>query len=378
MKNRTRAASPLIWLGPRRVGLAVAGYLTVLALMAAPLAAHVVYERQTLRQWAQQANTIVVAEITSPLRVWSAADGSDHQEFFSLRVVEVLAGDPQASEIDVFPHAEGAPLYEVGDRALIFLDRTAERAEFAHLASRFLYFTTQGAGHEWKLDATDETIPSIAMAWRAQSRANAYPPPRDLLLRQIETNHPRLRAEAIAELVHLRSTAAFRADAEAFARLSAMARSDHYSAGERIGLIRILDGVQEFSAASALLELAADGGDAADRIDVIRACAGIRDERLTAWLRSLLATGDSATRVAALISLGDPWHSAAVEEIAGIAAAAGSEPRVAQAAVRALGTIGDDPAIAALRALAVRESGSVGALARAQVRALERTNPAGR
>jgi hypothetical protein len=359
----------------RTIGANAVVCLAALAL-APPSSAHVVYQRQTLRQWAQQASVIVVAEIRSPLQVWSADDGSDHQEFFAVSVVEALAGETSGSALDVFPHAEGVPRYEVGDTVLLFLDRTAERAEFAHLAVRFPYFTTQGAGHEWKLDGDDRTVASIALAWRAAARGNSYSARRALLLRQLDTAHSRLRAEAVAELTQLRTSAEFRSDADTHARLATMAKSDRLSVNERIGLIRILDGVPGFSPGAALLHLAAEEGlEATQRIAVIRAGGVVRDDRVTSWLRSQLRSGDAPTQIAALLSLGDLRCAESVPDIALLATADATDLRVVHAAIRALGTIEGDPAVAALEALAASSRSSVGSLARAQLRGLDRRRP---
>lgn len=334
--------------------------------------AHVVYQRQTLRQWAQQANSIAIAEIRSPLQVWSAADGSDHQEFFNVRIVEHLAGDSPGTELDVFPHAEGMPRYDVGDTVLLFLDSTAGRGEFAHLATRFPFFTTQGAGHEWVIEPGDREVPSIALAWREQASGGGYAPRRSLLLRQLESAHPQMRAEAIGELFQLRAIAEFRSDAEAHARIADLARSDRLSVPERIGLIRVLDGFPGFSAAATLLALGGERLTPDQRVAVIRACGSVPGDGVTSWVRRQLRDGDTPTQVAALLALGDLKAEEAVADIAAVATATDAAPAVAHAAIRALGAIEGDSAVAALQVLAGSSRNSIGSLARAQLSALER------
>lgn len=334
--------------------------------------AHVVYERTSLRQWAQQAVLIIVAEITEPLHVWSAADGSDHQEVFTLRVIEVIAGTPPAESFRVFPHAEGAPLYEAGDRALLFLDRSGSRAEFASLAADFPYFTAQGAGQEWKLDVADPSPIEIARAWRGLAADPDYASRRDLLLHQLASGYAQLRAEAIADLMRLRVDQEFRADPVAAARLAEMAAQPRRSLAERIGIVRTLNGVGGFSTVAALTGIAAEVGEGSGRAEVVRAFAGIRDPHATEFLRQQLAAGDVATQVAALSALADPWHAAAVADIAGLAQRPDTESRVAMAAVRALAGIGDDPARSALLTVAAGDSGALAAIARRHVTALDR------
>lgn len=339
------------------------------AAIATAASAHVVYQRKTLREWAQQADAVIVAEIRSPLQVWSAADGSDHQEYFSLRVVEVIAGDVAVGALDVFPHAEGEPGYAYGDRALLFLDRTAARAEFAGLADRFLFFTTQGAGQEWELDASSGAeVIAAARAWRAAGAGAGYEQRRDLLLKSLESAHRRLRTDAIADLSQMRTAVA--ADPALVASLGAMIAAPRLTIPERIALVRVLDGAPDFSAAAAMLRLAAEPGtEPAQHIALIRAAGALHDAAITAWLREQLAAGVADTSVAALIALGHPWHAAAVGDVA--AAATAADPRVATAAVRALGGIGSAEASAALRDIAARQAPPTSSLARAQLRRLE-------
>ena len=339
------------------------------AAIATAASAHVVYQRKTLREWAQQADAIIVAEIRSPLRVWSAPDGSDHQEYFSLRVVEVIAGDLSAAALDVFPHAEGEPRYAVGDQALLFLDRTAAHGEFAQLADRFPYFTTQGAGQEWKLDApSGGEVIAAARAWRAAGAGVGYEQRRDLLMQSLESTHRRLRADAITDLSQMRTALA--ADPALVTRLEAMIAVPLLSMTERIALVRILDGAPGFSAAAATLRLAAEPGtERSQRIALVRAAGALHDAAITNWLRDQLAAGDVDTSVAALIALGHPWHATAVGDVA--AAATAADPRIAAAAVRALGGIGNAEAEAALRDIAARQALPTSNLARAQLQRLE-------
>ncbi len=349
--------------------------LGLLAVLTEPLSAHVVYQRRTLRQWAQHADVIAVAEILSPLQIWSAPDGSDHQEYFTIRVHRRIAGDLAATSVDVFPHTEGEPRYKVGDRVLLFLDHTAQRPEFAHLAKRFPYFTTQGAGHEWILDQSDVDIPSLAIAWRSLRGGASYAARRDLLIRELQSSNRRLRAEALVELLHLAPSDEFQSDQSTLARIAAMSRSDKLAASERIGLIQLLQGTPGFSAGTDMLRLADQADlDPRQRLVVIRACGTIRDDAVTLWLRQRLRDPDSAVQVAAVAGLGHPWHASAILDLATLATESGVDPDIGSAAVRSLGGIGE-PAKAALRDLAQLEQPLISALARREVARLRETNP---
>ncbi len=343
--------------------------MTLALATAAP--AHVVYQRRTLRQWAQQCDVIVLAEILSPLQVWSAADRSDHQEFFTIRVVDHVAGEAVPESFDIFPHAEGEPRYEVGDRALLFLDRTAARAEFAPLAERFAYFTTQGSGQEWILrDQHSEALP-IALEWRERRSSNDYRTRRDLLLRELAADDRRLRNEALADFAQLRSSDDFRADLQTQQRLAAMVRAERLAVAERISMIHLLDGIPGFSSSDEMLRLAKQTTEGGQRLSIIRACGALRDDAITAWLRRQLADSDRAVRIATLNALAHPWHAAAAEDLVAIASSPDSDVRIGASAIRALGGIGNPAATTALRDIADRQQPPISSLARAELARLQ-------
>lgn len=312
--------------------------LLVLGAVAGSTSAHVVYDRRTLRQWAEQAQLIVVAEVLSPLRVWTASDGSDHQEYFSVRVIETLAGASPGTELDVFAHAEGEPRLRVGDTMLLFLDPAAERAEFASLSTRFPYFTTQGAGQEWTFPPGDPTIPSLATAWRSlRLRGGTYSDRRDLLLRQLESHDSRLRGDALAELVRMRASTEFRTDRQGVERLIGMARSPDRSIRERVALIKLLDGVEGFSSASALLSLDRPDLATRDRVTIIRACGYVTGPGATAWLREQLRSPDTDVPLAVLSTIGNGAHPELADAVASLTKS--PDTRLARAATRTLAAI---------------------------------------
>ncbi len=316
---------------------------------------HVVYGRRTLSDWTAGSRVIAVARIASPLQVWSAPDGSDHQEYFSVEVVEPLAGTLPSTSLDVFPHAEGEPRLRVGATMILFLDPTAERAEFAHLAGRFPYFTAQGAGQEWIFDSIRREIPDAVLAWRrVQRNGGAYAERRDLVLAQLESPEPLLRADAIFELTRLRSAPEMAADENLQKRLALLVASQRIEIPRRLALIKILEGLPGYDASTALLDLA--GGDltSADRIAVIRSCRGSDDSRVLAWLAAQLDSPEAPVRAAALTALASPQGAPLADRIA--RAAADPDQRVARAAVASLATIATPAALARLESIAASDA----------------------
>ena len=121
----------------------------------------------------------------------------------------MLFGAVEVGPLEFFPHAEGFPSFRAGDRALLFLERTADRDEFRSLAARFPWFSAQGAGQEWILPPDDAGVRILEVARRlASHRAQRPTDPtralRDVVLAELASGVPRLRRDAIAELVTAR------------------------------------------------------------------------------------------------------------------------------------------------------------------------------
>jgi hypothetical protein len=273
----------------RRAWIAVVGALLILVSDRA--GAHVLFDRTTLRQWTAEADAAVVAEFESGVQTWSAPDGSDRQEFFRVRVVEVLHGAIGEGTLDYFPHAEGFPRHHAGDRALLFLERTDAHPEFAPLASRFAWFSTQGAGQEWKLERGPEgaAVKEIALrltAYRRDRPADPRAALRDLLLAELASGVPRLRGDALAELVRAREWPGF-LDAAATPAFAAWIDAVALSATQRLALIRVLEGAPGFDADAELRAMTREHLTGAERAQFVRVARTRDDPVLRAWLATL-------------------------------------------------------------------------------------------
>lgn len=274
-----------------RRALALAAALAAAFAGAGAARAHVLFDRTSLREWTAQSGAVVVAEFESDAAMWSAPDGSDRQEYFRVRVVEVLHGSVARGPLEFFPHAEGFPAFRAGDRALLFLERTASHLEFASLAPRFAWFSTQGAGHEWMLESGAHGEAVLEIARRIAAARSAAPPDprqalRDLVVAQLASGVPRLRRDAIAELVNARSWPGF-FDAPTTRALASWVERPGLPASERLALVRVLDGVPGFDTDARLRALTREPLSGRDLRLLVRA-AGTRDDpALHAWLGSL-------------------------------------------------------------------------------------------
>jgi hypothetical protein len=314
----------------------------------------VVLERPTLRQYVLDSDAALAAEVVAPLALWRAPDGSDRQEYYALRPVEILAGAGPEGPFEVFPHGEGPPRWQPGERALVFLERTAGRPELAGLAVRFPWFTLQEPGEEWRLaGAEGEAILAQARALAELARTPAgatLPRLRALLHGALLAPALPLRADARAELIRLRGAPGFLASAADAAPFAAATAEPRLPFAERVALARLLEYAPGFDAGRAFSALAREAREREAALALARGFATSTAPEVGVWLASLLAAPDPALRREAAAALGRGVHAAQVGPLA--RAAADPDERVARAALGALGAIGDPRARAALREVA--------------------------
>lgn len=323
------------------------------ALLTGPARAHVVYDRATLRQYVQHSAVAFVAEFVSGPLVWVAPDASDRQEYFRGRSLEVLRGATPPELFEFFPHAEGFPSFQAGDRALVFLERTETRPEFAPLAGRFPWFSVQESGEEWKLAGADgEATLSLARGYAdlvGAGDAALLPGLRALVVGALGSPFPALRAEARAELIALRGTAGFFGSRDDVAPFAAIVTSPATPLTERISIARLLEGAPGFDAPAAFQAFVAEPRSRDDTLSLVRVYATSSDPVVAAWILARLEAPDPGVRREAAISLG---RGRRPEHVAALARAAGDpDGDVARAAIGALGAIGEPAAREALRAV---------------------------
>jgi hypothetical protein len=348
------------------------------ALLADGAHAHVVYDRATLRQYAQHSAVSLVAEFVSGPLLWVAPDASDRQEYFRVRSVEVLRGDAPPELFEFFPHAEGFPSFRAGDRAIVFLERTAERPEFAPLAGRFPWFSVQEEGEEWKLSG-DEGEAALALARGYADLADAEPAEglrrlRALVARGLGSPFAPLRADARSELIALRGARGFFGSDGDVAPFAALVSSPAIPFAERVSLARLLEGAPGFDAARTFGTLVARAKSREDTLALVRVFATSPDPAVARFVVARLADPDPRVRREAALALGRARRAGDVPALA--RAAADPDEGVARAALGSLGAIGDPAAREALRA--VRSGGDArrAGFAAAELRRLEQRDRA--
>jgi hypothetical protein len=273
------------------VAKAALAFGVALAALAGAARAHVVFDRATLRQWTADSAAAAVVVFESDGQLWRADDGSDRQDFFRVRVESVLYGALEPGVLEFFPHAEGFPSWHAGDRALLFLERTADRIEFTSLVPRFRWFSTQGAGQEWKLPPGTSGVRILDVAQRLASHRVQRPADpdralREVLLAELGSGEPRLRRDAIAELVTARLRPGF-LDAEAMRSFGGLVDAGELSPTERLALLRLLDGAPGFDANARLRAMTREPLEGPALAQLVRVAGASDDAVLRAWVATL-------------------------------------------------------------------------------------------
>ena len=273
--------------------------LAAFAGFAATARGHVVVGRTTLRAWTADSAAAAVVVFESDGQIWRADDGSDRQDFFRVRVETVLYGALEQGSLEFFPHAEGFPSWHAGDRALLFLERTADRIEFTSLAPRFRWFSAQEAGQEWKLAPDDTGVRILEIAkrlasFRVERPADPRRALREVLFAELGSGVPCLRRDAIAELVMARLYPGF-LDAEAMRSFSGFVDAGGLPATERLALLRLLDGTPGFDANARLRAMTREPLEGPALAQLVRVAGASDDEELRAWVATL--AGDARPEV---------------------------------------------------------------------------------
>jgi hypothetical protein len=320
----------------------------------------------SLRQSLHQSAACVRVRILGDVRVRDLPDG-DRQEVQRIRVEKVLSRPPGSvagaglaagQELDVFYHAEGLPHHDAGDVALVFLDPTAERPEFASLAAALPWYSVQGPGDEWVLRGSEgERIEGHARAWLAWLRDPAADLPglRALLLAGLDSGVDRLEADSVSELVRLAGRSDVFEDAAFLGALSARATDPSLPLARRVALLRAVEARLGDGAGGRWAELVAGVASEEDAHALARLAGPRPDPAVAAWLRARVDDPSPRLRRAIWQALS---RSATGSDVGLLARGAGdADPVVARAAIQGLGAVPGDAARVQLETLA-RDGGA--------------------
>jgi hypothetical protein len=321
--------------------------------------AHVVVDRTALRAWLQRSDLAIVAEFESGPVVWRSPSGDDRQDVYRVRVVETLRGEaPETERFSFVPVSEGLPVYERGDRALLFLKRTGSNPMLRHLAESLPYFGDQGPGDEWQLGGADGPVileqTRRWVAWMARGEAADSAGLQALLLEELRSGSPRLRADALAEIARLHDRPQIFASGADLAPFAALLGDASIPLAERLSLAHSFEGRPDAGVTAWYQTALSDEAmwTNEERRQLLRTVGGRDEAWAVAWSRAQLASDAPEVRREAVRALAAPQRAEVVALLAG--AVADPDPGVAREAIHGLGTVGTLGAREVLEAFAVQ------------------------
>ena len=353
------------------VGLAIAA---LVAFVAGPTRAHVVYGTPTLSRLTQDSDLVLSVRIIEPSSDLPLPDSSAREVVVVAEVLEALKGSYANERVAFVQHGHGSPEYEKGDEVAVFLKRIERSPELRRsaVASRIHWVSEQEAGSRFALNG--RVRPDFVETVRAYAQLAALAPEarpkamHRITLELLASPHPMLSSSALRDLVMAGDASLL--SARDLSVLEPLLGSPATPIGIRIGLLVELErrGLVDGPARWAKLLRTTTGRD---RLAAVRASAAHPSEPVTAELLALLANDDHQLVSAAAVGLGTPGNDAAVASLAKLLAS--DESRMRMAAIRGLGRVATPRAREVLvKTAAGHPDGSTRRRAGAEVRLLDR------
>lgn len=346
----------------------------LVAFVAVPTRAHVVYGTPTLSLLTQDADLVLRVRIIDPSSDLRLADSSAHEVGVVAEVLDALKGTYAKERVAFVQHGHGSPEYEKEEEVVVFLKRIERSPELGKsaMASRIHWVSEQEAGTRFALNARVRA--DVVAAVRAYTQVAALAPEarpeamHRITLELLAAPHPMLSSSALRDLVMASDASLL--SARDLPVLEPLLGSPATSIGIRIGLLvelerrALVDGPPRW----AKLLRTTTGKD---RLAAVRASAAHPSEPVTAELRALLANDDHQLVSAAAVALGTPGNDAAVAPLAKLLAS--DDSRVRMAAIRGLGRVATPRARQVLmKTAAGHPDASTRRRARAEVQLLDR------
>ncbi|MBT8469528.1 MAG: HEAT repeat domain-containing protein [Deltaproteobacteria bacterium] len=319
------------------MGLAIAA---LVAFVAGPTRAHVVYGTPTLSRLTQDSDLVLSVRIIEPSSDLPLPDSSAREVVVVAEVLELLKGSYAKERVAFVQHGHGSPEYEKGDEVAVFLKRIERSPELRRgaVASRIHWVSEQEAGNRFALNG--RVRPDFLEAVRAYAQLAALAPEarpkamHRITLELLASPHPKLASSALRDLVIAGNASLL--GARDLPALEPLLMSPATSIGIRIGLLvelerrALIDGPPRW----AKLLRTTTGKD---RLNAVRASAAHPSEPVTNELVALLANDDSQLVSAVAVALGAPGNDAAIAPLAKLLES--DESRVRMAAIRGLGRV---------------------------------------
>ena len=314
--------------------------------------AHVIMGTKSLHLRVVEVDLVVRARIIDPEAVFVSKDGSKKRRLIEIEILEELKGKAGAKTVRFAQDGHDVALYEVGQEALFFLEPIAKSRELRALAvpGGPTHFSGQEHNEQFVIDGPYGPVLLSATRALAASESAATTNERVVLIRGatldlLTSGDSQLGASALASLV-LTPDAELVTKAD-LPRLEKLLANQSVSIGFRAGLVAELERRGLVDGSVYWLTLLQNASPE-EQPAAIRAAGVHPSEQVNAFLVELLVDPNSKTEIAAeaAMALGASQNVAMVEPLAD--ALMRGEPRLSNAAIRALGQIGGPEAREAL------------------------------
>lgn len=333
-------------------GLALS--LVCVVLFATAASAHVVVGTKSLHLRVAEAKAVIRGRVTHPSATFVSADGRTRRALVEIAPIEVLKGPPVGASLRFAQDGHAVATYQAGEEALFFLNPIAESRELRAIAvpGGPTHVSSQEHGEEFRLGTG--TAPVLLGAVRAYAASESADSPgarldliRGATLDLLTSGDDSLASSALASLVM--SPHAEWIQQDDLPRLKQSIRDASVSVGFRSGLIAELERRGWIDGDFERLALL-KGTEAKALPRAIRALASHPSGILVEFLLERLEptrTVSSEVAAEAAIALGTSQDERATSALAQILKR--DDARSRSAAIRALGMLQNDAALAILR-----------------------------
>jgi hypothetical protein len=363
----------------RRVALALLPVALACFAPAPRARAHIVYGTATLNRLVATSDVVARARILDAAGRVALEPTGTSRPVVEARLVEILKGSAEPGVVRFAQHGHGVAQFEDGEEVLLFLRRIESHRELARLASAGSVRFVSLQEHDAKFLLTPESREVLLLAARSYVRVGAIGDPaarhealRRATLAQLASPDDRLAASAVRDLV-LAEKPPLITEAD-LPVLEPILASSNTPIGVRVALLAELERRGMVDGPARWVELLR-GTRGRELQSVIRAAGAHPSLPTQAVLREILAGGDPGAAAAAAMALGTPGDDAAVAPLR--RALSEGDERLRMAAIRGLGRVATASARKALQEAAdSHPDPATRRRARAEVKLLEQAERA--
>lgn len=317
--------------------------------VALPARSHIVYGTKTLSQLVAEADVVARARIVDADAVMMLEDAGKRRPVVAAELLEVLKGPAKPGAVRFAQHGHGVAEFEDGEEVLLFLKRTSRHRELSKLSGEGGVAWVSLQEHDAKFLLTAASRDAFVTATKSYLLAGTGSPAerraalRKATFAQLASSNPRLASSAVRDLALAKTPLVTASDWPVLEPILASAATP---IGVRAALLAELERRSLVDGPTRWVGLlkTTHGRD----LRAVIAAAGRHPSPLVrAALIEILAGGDADAAAAAAIALGWLGNEDAVSALR--AALASNDSRLRMASIRGLGRIATPSARDALQ-----------------------------